>query len=214
MTQPHLLYIADPMCSWCWGFAPVIEVITAEFGDDLPLHVVMGGLRPGTTEPMTDKARAEIGTHWTHVREATGQPIDFSLLDRTDFVYDTEPAARAVVVMRSAGAALTALQRIQRAFYAEGRDVTRAEELADLAAEIGADRDAFLTAFHSPAAHAETMNDFALSREAGVTGFPTLLVGTEDPDDYRLVANGYRPAERVIPALRGWLDEIRARKTA
>nr|MBA3324286.1 DsbA family protein [Paracoccaceae bacterium] len=48
-SQAHLLYVADPMCSWCWGFAPVIADIRAAFRDRLPLHLVMGGLRPGTS---------------------------------------------------------------------------------------------------------------------------------------------------------------------
>jgi len=47
-SRAHLLYVADPMCSWCWGFAPVIADICAAFGDRLPVRPVMGGLRPGT----------------------------------------------------------------------------------------------------------------------------------------------------------------------
>ncbi|MDB5418474.1 MAG: dithiol-disulfide isomerase, partial [Phenylobacterium sp.] len=27
MDEPHLIYFADPMCSWCYGFSPVIEEI-------------------------------------------------------------------------------------------------------------------------------------------------------------------------------------------
>ena len=27
MDEPHLIYFADPMCSWCYGFSPVIEDI-------------------------------------------------------------------------------------------------------------------------------------------------------------------------------------------
>ena len=30
MDGLHFIYFADPMCSWCWGFAPVIEKIAAE----------------------------------------------------------------------------------------------------------------------------------------------------------------------------------------
>lgn len=49
----HLLYIADPMCSWCWGFSPIIEKVRDHFGEALPMELLMGGLRPGTEEPMT-----------------------------------------------------------------------------------------------------------------------------------------------------------------
>jgi len=33
----HLVYFADPMCSWCWGFAPAIEALAEVRGDTLPI---------------------------------------------------------------------------------------------------------------------------------------------------------------------------------
>ena len=46
-SSKHLLYIADPMCSWCYGFAPVITEIAQRLAGLAPVRVVMGGLRPG-----------------------------------------------------------------------------------------------------------------------------------------------------------------------
>ena len=57
MTKNQLVYFADPMCSWCYGFSPVIAALAERFEDRLPLQVVMGGLRAGNTEPMRDKDR-------------------------------------------------------------------------------------------------------------------------------------------------------------
>ena len=45
--KPHLLYVADPMCSWCYGFSPVIGAVAGHFGDRLPVRLLMGGLRAG-----------------------------------------------------------------------------------------------------------------------------------------------------------------------
>src|SRR3990167_5669901 len=28
--QARLLYVMDPMCSWCWGFAPVLESLAEQ----------------------------------------------------------------------------------------------------------------------------------------------------------------------------------------
>src|SRR3712207_1860168 len=105
MVGPHLVYVADPMCSWCWGFSPVIDAIRHRFADALPIRLIMGGLRPGTTKVMDAAAKRTIRTHWEHVQEASGQPFDFGFLDRDGFVYDTEPAAKAVVVVRRSGMA-------------------------------------------------------------------------------------------------------------
>ena len=82
MDTPRLIYFADPMCSWCYGFSPVIQQIRETFGRALPIQVVMGGLRPGTDTPSTDAAKAELKTHWGHVHEATGLPFDGAVLDR------------------------------------------------------------------------------------------------------------------------------------
>jgi len=57
MDGPHLIYFADPMCSWCYGFSPVIDDIRRAYGNALPIRVVMGGLRPGTDKPVTEAAK-------------------------------------------------------------------------------------------------------------------------------------------------------------
>jgi putative protein-disulfide isomerase len=212
MDGPHLIYFADPMCSWCYGFSPVIEQIRAAYGDALPIRVIMGGLRPGTTTPMTAEAKAQVIGHWKHVHEASGLPFDGAVLDRKGFVYDTDPAARAVVVARREGEDLAAryLAATQRAFYAENRDVTSGEVLADLAAGFGLDRDAFLAAWASEDAKQETWRDYAISQRAGATGFPTLVGGPNAEGVFGVVTRGYAPPEQVLSVLRSWISGIAA----
>ena len=52
MADKRLVYFADPMCSWCYGFSPVIGAIAERFEGRMPLDLVMGGLRAGNTSPM------------------------------------------------------------------------------------------------------------------------------------------------------------------
>ena len=209
MDGPHLIYFADPMCSWCYGFSPVIDDIRRAFGRGLPIRVVMGGLRPGTETAMTPEARREIAGHWTHVHEASGLPFDPEVL-RDGFVYDTDPAARAVVVVRREGeeAAVDYLARAQRAFYAEAQDVTSGEVLADLAVELGHNRAGFLEAWAAEDAKAETWRDYAISQRAGVTGFPTLVGGPNAEGVYGVVTRGYAPPEQVVAVLKDWISSI------
>jgi putative protein-disulfide isomerase len=212
VTGPHLIYVADPMCSWCWGFAPVIDAVSSRFGDDLPIRLIMGGLRPGTTEPMTEPARRSTRAHWEHVHEASGQPFDMAFFDREGFVYDTEPAARAVVVVRRSGTApaLAYLKAVQHAFYAENRDVTDPEVLAEVANEAGLGRDGFPDAIRSEETRQETWTDFAISQKAGITGFPTLLAASRQGAEYGIVTQGYQPPDRIVPVLDRWLEAVRA----
>jgi putative protein-disulfide isomerase len=208
----QLIYFSDPMCSWCYGFAPVIDAIRAEFRDELPIRLVLGGLRPGTEEPMTFEAREKIVSHWTEVAAASGQQFDRSALDHDGFVYDTDPAARAVVVVRRhrEALALDFLERAQRAFYAEGRDVTDPRVLVELAAEFGLDREEFLIEWGSRPAKQETWADYGVAQRAGVTGFPTLVAGPSDDGTFGVVTRGYAPADQVLTILRTWVAEAGA----
>lgn len=212
MAEPHLIYFSDPMCSWCYGFSPVVEQIRHAYGRALPIRLVMGGLRPGTETPMTDHAKKEVAGHWAHVHEASGLPFDPSAIQRPGFIYDTDPAARAVVVARREDEelALRYLAAVQRAFYAEGRDVTSGDVLADIAAEFGRDRSAFLEEWTSEAARQETWRDYAISQRAGVTGFPTLVGGPNEQGVYGVVTRGYAPPEQVLAVLRDWISGIAA----
>jgi putative protein-disulfide isomerase len=207
-SRPHLIYFADPMCSWCWGFSPVIGAVAALFGDDLPIRLVLGGLRPGTDRPMTEEAKVEVRHHWEQVAAMTGQPFDYGFFDRSGFLYDTDPAAQAVVRVREIAPQLTLkyLARVQRAFYAENRDVTSNEVLADLAAELGLDHAEFLAGLGSEALRQATWTDYAISQRAGVTGFPTLIAGPNPDGTYGAVARGYRPTDEVLSVLAGWLE--------
>lgn len=198
---PILWVFADPMCSWCWGFAPVIEALRASYRDRVRIALVLGGLRPGSTTPLADAARAEILHHWHAVHARTGQPFRFEAALPPGFVYDTEPASRAVVALAGLDAALTfpAFTAIQAAFYAEGRDVTRRDVLADLAASFGVPREAFLAAFDSEAARTRTRAHFEHARRARVRGFPALIL----QQDTRLtpVATGCQPLAAVTATL-------------
>lgn len=147
--QKQLLYFADPMCSWCWGFSPVIAGLAELHGEGLPIRPIMGGLRTGNDKPMTQKAKDEIREHWKHVHEGTGQPFNFDFFDRDDFVYDTEMACRAVVTARGVEprTGLSMLARLHHAFYVENQDITNRDTVVALAVDDGLDEAAFTRTF-------------------------------------------------------------------
>jgi len=203
----HFLYIADPMCSWCWGFSPVIERISEEFGDKVPVRVMVGGLRPGTTKPMQDKDKEYISNHWTHVQDASGQPFDFEFFNQDGFVYDTEPACRAVVAARSLDDTKTLgfLGVLHRSFYADNRDTTDPAVLADIAGEYGYPRGDFELTHASPESREETLADFHFAQQSGITGFPTLLA-VED-SKAQVVTAGFQKWENLAEPLAGWVNQ-------
>lgn len=206
----EIIYLTDPMCSWCWGFSPVIHAIRRDFGDRVPVRLVVGGLRVGTKEAMTPEVRDFVLHHWQEVQEATGQRFRFDFDMPPDFKYDTEPACRAVVDVRRIAPDQTFpyFHRLQRAFYEENRDVTNVDTLATEAAAEGIDEALFRSAFDDEDVKRETMEDFVFSTSLGIRGFPSVVLKNED--EYRLLTIGYRPYEVLEGRLSEWFAEIGA----
>ena len=196
-----LIYVGDPMCSWCWGFAPEIESLAEEF----PVEVVLGGLRPGPmAQPLEDRMAAFLSHHWVEIAERTGQPFDTGFLDRRDgWVYDTEPAAIAVTQMREMNetATLDYFTDVQMAFYGNGEDVTDFEVLTGLTQRHGIDTAGFAAALPTEEAKKRAWNDFSRARNWGISGFPT-LVGTLDDGRLALLARGWAPADIIRERIR------------
>lgn len=199
------IYVADPLCSWCYGFGPELEALLARFPQE-SLRLVMGGLRAFNTQPMTPDLRRYIGQHWDEVQRHSGLPFNHALLERDDFIYDTEPACRAVVTAREHAPALAwpLFRALQRAFYAEARDVTRSDVLAEIYAAVHQTESAdpalppgeFAQALDSAAMRGATRRDFRLAREWEVQGFPTLFA--ERDGHYALLSPGYAKAAGLI----------------
>lgn len=203
-----LIYIGDPMCSWCWGFAPEIESLSKDFD----IEVVVGGLRPGpSAQALTDRMADFLRQHWVEIAERTDQAFDIGFLDRRDgWVYDTEPAAVAVVTMRDLHelGTLGYFTDIQRAFYAEGRDVTDFDVLADLVTAYPVDQKVFRSRLESQAAKQSAWADFGRARNWGISGFPA-LVGELTGDRLALLARGWTRAD-VIRSRIASIDEADA----
>ena len=204
--QARLIYVMDPMCSWCWGFAPVLAALAAQAqAAGVPMDLVVGGLRQeqAALEPV---GRVRILAHWQAVNASTGQLFNFNDGLPEGLVYHTEPACRALVTARQLDATKVwpLLELIQQAFYCEGRDVTRAGVLRELAEAAGLPRGEFAEAFDSPQAQAATQADFNWVQGLGIAGFPTLLA--ERNGQLALLTNGYQPLEQLQPLLARWLE--------
>ena len=194
----NLIYVGDPMCSWCYGFAAPLDELLADPQGTAPLQLalVMGGLRPFTAEPIAPARADELVGHWHHVAQASGQPfVDApnTAMHQPGFIYDTEPASRATVAVRSLWPQQVwrYFKAVQHAFYAEGRNVVEPAVLADVAEQLGLPRPEFTNAFASQAMRDATLQDFQQSQAWGIRGFPTLVA--EHGDHLHLVGSGFMP---------------------
>jgi len=190
------------MCSWCWGFAPVARRLADRFSGEAQFRIIAGGLRPGEhAAALDDTLKHSIRPHWERVEAMTGQAFNYALFERDDFIYDTEPACRAVVCARRMAPerTLDVFIALQTAFYEQGRDVTDADVIADIAAAAGLDRQEFSDNFAQPALAEYTLADFAMAGRLGAQGFPTVFL--QNGEDVALLTMGYQPLESLEPAV-------------
>ena len=208
MMMPSLIYVVDPMCSWCWGFSPVIDEIIRQYRDRVTIEALLGGLRPGNTERFDEQRRAYVLSHWYAVHERTGQPFNFNFHPEPSFIYDTEPPSRALKVIRQLAPdkEFVFLTSVQEAFYIKNQDVTLPEILADLAWTQGVDRARFLQEFHDPAMKQSVWQEFDRARQLRVSGFPALL--GQNGHDYIRLTQGYQPKGVLVPKIDQWLDGL------
>ena len=205
--RPELLYFVDPMCSWCWGFSPVIAQISERFGDALPIRVLLGGLAIGVDRPLSKSAKQEIATHWEHVRELTGQQFDHEFFEREDFVYNSELPCQAVAAIRNANLdSLHFLAKLQESFYKYNQDITQDVVLYDVAMASGFEPQSFMAQLHASATVEDTRKDFELTKKLGIQGFPALL-GMAD-GRIELLTMGYEGYEPLAQKIEGWQDAV------
>jgi len=207
MPTKEILYIADPMCSWCWGFTPSLQAMAERATGLVSLTMMMGGLRPLTRSPMDEAQRAEIRHHWEAVEERSGQPFNYDFFEQNNFTYDTEPACRAVCVVRTIARPLVLdyFEAVQRAFYVENRDVTDGAVLQEIARKKGIDHAAFAERFNDIGSAYQTAGDFQSARQLKVTGYPTVML--RDDQAFGILTTGYQPWEDLAPTFETWLHK-------
>lgn len=180
--KSKLMYFGDPMCSWCWGLTHHLENTIAHFEDQLDFEIIMGGLRVGGGEEWNDQMKQFLKDHWQHVNEASGQEFNYSLFEKEAFNYDTEPACRAVAIVKQIdkSKALDFYRNVQHGFYVENKDPNELEFYESICNKLNIDFNMFSELFNAETGKILVNTDFQKTQEYGVTGFPTLELQTNN----------------------------------
>ena len=207
-TTPVLHYIYDPLCGWCYGAKPLIDMARGI----LPVVAHGGGMMTGTQrQTVSAQLRDYVMPHDQRIAQYTGQPFGEAyfegLLRDTTAVFDSAPPTTAVLAAeQSAGRGLELLGRLQTAHYAEGRRIADRDVLMAVAAEMGLDADGFRQAFDAASGDV-TQAHFKASRallsRVGGQGFPTVVL--EQSGEYQLVDLG--PYLGKPEAFAAWLRQ-------
>ena len=193
----RLLYVADPLCSWCWGFAGVLAEIEPRLRADVRLELVLAGLAPDSDEPMPEEMRRYVQAAWRAVEARTGARFEHAFWERHRPRRSTWPACRAVLAAGDRGREMFAA--VQRAYYLEARDPSDRDTLAEIGVELGFERAPFAAAIDAPEARARLDEHFALRDRLGATGYPS--VGVEREGELVLLTRGWVDADTLHDGL-------------
>jgi putative protein-disulfide isomerase len=204
-----LIFVGDPMCSWCYGFSKEMTSIV-ENVPGLDVEVIVGGLAAGSTQVLDDAGKQFRLGHWARVEEASGAEFNReAFMARKNFVYDTEPVCRAVVAARIVeprADLLKVFKAFQRAFYVDGLDTTDGHVLSEVGAQALAAQgfdgsaQAYFEVWSSDAAIEAAQADFSMTKRLGVSGFPSLFV--EHEGKLGKLSSGFVKADAVTAALK------------
>lgn len=200
---------SDVACPWCYvgkrRFEQAVERFRAE-GCDVSVTYRSFELSPETPVDFEGDEVDFLARHkgmqrdqvvamldqMTVVAADEGLDYDFAALQHTNTVL----AHQLLHLARSHGQQAAMKERLLAAYFVEGRHVGRVGDLADLAAEVGLDREEVVAALESGAHLDDVRADQQRALELGIRGVPFFVL------DDRLGVSGAQDPEVLLGALR------------
>ena len=129
MGAVHVLYYTDPACPWSWAAEPGLRRLQVEFGDELAITYIMGGLAREFSRPL------ETMRHMFEAAEASGMPVDGRLwLDHPPA--SSYPACQAVKAAAEQRLDGPYLRVVREGLMVERRKLDTADALVDAARRV------------------------------------------------------------------------------
>ncbi|MCS5488765.1 DsbA family oxidoreductase [Curtobacterium flaccumfaciens pv. beticola] len=200
---------SDIACPWCYIGKRKFEAGAAAFGagpDAAPVEVEYHSfeLSPDTpvdfegTEAeflsghkgMPVEQAQQMLEHVSGIAEGVGLDYDFDAMHHTN----TVKAHQVIHLAKQHGKQLDMVERLFTAYFERGEHVGQDESLADLAAEVGLDRDEVLTTLRDDGQLAAVRADQAQAQAFGINGVPFFVIdgkygvsGAQDPAAFEQV---------------------------
>ena len=203
LPTPCLVYVHDPMCSWCWGFRPAYDALMADLPDEFNVMRIVGGLAPDSVVPMPEQMQQSLQQTWRTIQDhIPGTEFNFDFWTKCQPRRSTYPACRAVIAARHQGEEWDPIMTrgIQEAYYLHARNPSDNETLVEIAGEVGMAPLKFESDLVSDTTQQALQTEIDFARQMGIQGFPSLALLTES-QGWRIQVNHNNPE--------AMLDEIR-----
>ena len=187
MTSPIKIDIwSDIACPWCFIGKRRFEAGAAEAGVPVEIEYHSFELAPDTPvdfdgseidflakhKGMPEPRVREMLDRVTGIASTVGLNYDFDKLQHTN----TVKAHQLLHFAKLRGLQLEMKERLLKAYFEEGRHVGRIEGLADLAAEIGLDRDEVVRSLETDEHLADVREDQKVAQDFGIQGVPFFVI--------------------------------------
>ena len=195
--QGTLIFMTDPICSWCWGTLPSIFELMTLYEERLEFKLKCAGLQVGAPEPLNQIQKENLLKLWREVEEVTGQTFSYSFPRTDKFIYHSELACRTVHLAREklGQEPWKIFHDIQQAFYVDSQDLSNIAVLHQIIKITGIKEADFMAAITDDDLVETTLAEFAWCKKVGISALPTVFLDLgEGP---RLVAGGYATADSL-----------------
>jgi len=204
-----LIYVHDPMCSWCWGFTDVYQQLVEQLPAEIDVLRLLGGLAPDSDVPMPESMRAMLQQTWHRIETMIpGKVFNFDFWDQCVPRRSTYPACRAVIAAREQGNQYDVImtQAIQQAYYQQARNPSDDETLIELAGEIGLDQHRFAGQLRDSVSHQQLLDEINSARSIGIDSFPSLML--ERGGQHYPVLSNYTNVDPILNQINANLQAV------
>jgi predicted DsbA family dithiol-disulfide isomerase len=206
---------SDIACPWCYIGKRKLEYGIAEYGADddaAPVEIEYHSyeLSPDTPVDFAGSHEEFLATKGfppeqigpmlervTAIASSVGLDYDYDNLKHANTVL----AHQLIHYAKARGVQLEATERLLKAYFVDGRQVGRIEDLADLGAEIGLDRDDIVRSLTADEYLADVRADQQQAIAYGIQGVPFFVV------DGKYGVSGAQDAATFVQVLRQVADE-------
>ena len=182
----RIRYYTDPACAASWAAEPRLRSLLVEFGGDMQITYVMGGL---AREYAGDLSRLVI--EWLDAAERSRMPFDPRIWHEAP-LRSTYPACMAVKAAAEQGtdAAGRYLRALREGIMCRRRRLDAVEALVDEARRAGLDTQRFRIDLESHAI-VEAFGADLEERRSKDLGLPSILFMGEGADEWREAGHAY-----------------------
>jgi len=197
-----LYYIHDPMCSWCWAFAPTWEKIQQQIPEKISIKYVLGGLAPDNDEPMPKALQNQIAAYWKTIeKKVPGTRFNHDFWNECSPKRSTYPACRAVIATKKqkSSAENKMINAIQTAYYLNAQNPSDLDTLISLANTLGLNVEQFKADINSEETRNQLLQEIGFSQQIGARGFPSLVL--EQNNQHYFIPINYNDKTAVLMAI-------------